>query len=226
MCTSGRFVTAFGYSSAIPRGCRIGLAAVAILLLCADKNARAELIKYTLALTADGSIGDTSFTDAQVTLRTFSDTNNIVVNPGSSNSEYYNPGVTQIIIQGVPGIQAFVQDQFGVQSEVDTSGANNGYYYLGMWDISANRPIGFITVPLPQYTLSTPVTLTSLADAGEYLFQTTAGQLSMSITDQSFSGTFTAEYGSYPVAPEPSSIAIASLGGLGLVGYLLRRKAI
>ena len=185
----------------------------------------ANPITYTQTGRLTGTIGSTAFTDAAVTLTTVGDTANLVDLSSLAPlgmPVYLNPGLTTINIAGV-GTATFSGDSFGLVT-ADYSLAGLGCF-AGIADLTTRNAI--LTVPLStfydgvsnvtstgpasiQFTNGNPYTTTSLGD--------------LHITGVSGNGTFTAVTSA--VVPEPSSLALMGLGGLGLAVRSVRRRRI
>jgi hypothetical protein len=187
--------------------------AVAAMLLCAVRQARADSITYTLSdASVTGSIGGTSFTDAAVSITFAGNTSNVGVHaPGT----YINTvGTATVDISGV-GSFAFT-DSMGAY--VNQRNENAGIYDVtesGDTVVFTHNP-AFATYGLT--TAIGPFTGASALNPG-LTFGTTDGLLIFN--SDSGTSTFTAT----TVVPEPNCLMLFGTGLAGLAMVRRRRLA-
>jgi hypothetical protein len=165
-----------------------------------------------------GSLGGTAFSDAVVTLTTVANTADISYYAGQYPSYFVN-GTTTIQIQGF-SLATFTTagtNSFGIFSQ-NLNRAYSGKGVVGMAENFGNSTFMGILANFdtsPNYDFLTAATFTGTALIGSGGFSTDQGTLVVIST--SGNATFTTE-----PAPEPSTPALAGLGGLSLL--LFRRR--
>jgi hypothetical protein len=193
------------------------ISAVCLVLTSSSQDVQASPITYTgKGGTISGTIGATSFKDAAFTLTTVADTSTVVdISPSTTDTVFLNEGVTKIHIDGV-GTATFTGDSFGVLVEH----YDGDFTSAGFANITAMRGIlSFFAGPsVPIYDLvTTPYSASDLIDFSIHSKNSTSlGTLHIKSATGNF--TFSA------TVPEPSTFALAGLGGLGLVIATYRRR--
>lgn len=161
-------------------------------------------ITYTEQAVATGSLGGTGFSDAAVALTFVGDTSNVFLDSGIWRNEI---GTATVTVTGI-GTATFTESM-----EVFDNG---GAMAVGVANPSASALDTFNPL-LSAYDLQSAIGPLSGQSfiRPDITFSTNLGGFNLQIAGDS---TFTAT-----TVPEPSSLAMASLGALALVAYRRRR---
>ena len=164
---------------------------------------------YTVTGGLSGSLNGVSFTNAAVTLRTSSDTVNILLRDYGSIKVWYNPGVTTIDIDGFQTATFNGVHSFGVTAQ---DGWYPGAGIASIADLTTMDSIlGVKQTADPHYKLTTAATFTDTPWVVAGTYSTTLGNLIT--TGYSGNATFTT---AAAAIPEPSALALLVLGTIGL----------
>jgi len=164
-----------------------------------------------------GSLNGVNFNNAEVTLTTVANSADITyalisgIVPG-----YLAPGITTIQIPGFSLATFNGTDLFGACT-LDLSAVAPGAGEVGMADLTTLSGMLGNSDTSPAYDFSTAATFTSVAVTAYDSYSTDQGTLV--ITDKSGDATFTSTGAG---VPEPGTLALAAMGGLGLL--LFRRR--
>jgi hypothetical protein len=128
-------------------------------------------------------------------------------------------GITGVNLFGNPTVSPGSQGSLGSAQVTETVGTNNIPSLGSMQIYSRNDSGGNATLDSNSLSWSTPYH--SINVTKDILVYNQTGQASISIIDQSYA-VFPAP--PPPQTPEPSSVVLIGLGGLGLIGYSLKRR--
>jgi hypothetical protein len=186
--------------------------AAAAAILGFQTIARADLITYTEEVTATGSLGSTSFTNALVTISFMGDTAN-VTSPSVGNFDNF-PGVATLNIAGISGAATFT-DKIGAFSNQSLNLAGISDFTSNLLIVDTNK------LAFRNYGLTTDIGpvrggassndgIAFATNMGDFVF-TSIGRMS----------TFTAAL--TPV-PEPVSYGFVGAGVVLLAAFQYRRR--
>jgi len=178
-------------------------------------RAEAGFITYTESVTASGSVGLTTFTNALVIISATGDTNNITT---PSAGVFEVPVSVSFTVAGGPSgtfTQPFVMDDVqnsGFAAITQGTPSSLVSTLLGVFNKSA----------LSTYALNTSIgPVTGAGEIGRFAFSSTAGDFVFNT--QIAPVTFQATLGNSAV-PEPSSLLLAGTGALMGLGYFGRKR--
>ncbi len=165
-------------------------------------HARASLMTYTETVTASGSLGSTTFTDATITFTQTADTANVVTNPISHSKKVVDTTATLVITGGDLASPLTASFTSATTTFCNPSGSGG---LLGRQVGPFNIDILVLSNPaFATYDLTTPlgpISGPSGINGGLAVATTTAGDLTL---DEAGTVTFQA-------VPEPSSLALAAV---------------
>ena len=187
-------------------------------ILVGDHASQATPIVYTETLTATGTIGEQSFSNAVLTFTTVADTSNITLQMIEGIATYENPGLTTVQIAGIGTATFTGGDSFGAISKILNSPPPYGL--VGIGDLTLTLFFGANQVGYPPLSdLSQPYTATGDGASSFGPFQTTTlGDLTITESISS-EGTFTAF-----TVPEPTSLTSAGIACLIVGAWTLARR--
>lgn len=194
------------------RACTFVGIAVLVLLVVGVTPAQAELITFTFSGTASGSLGSQSFTNAQFTITSTADTDQVAL---------LAPGVL-FVPNSVATVTVFGLGT-GTFTIPTTTVDNQNLSRVGIAAPVQNQAILFEDNPaFATYDLTTPIgPLAGPAVFNPFIarFATTAGDFSLTaVPSVSFQATGT------QAVPEPASLTLAGIAALGLLGYSWRQR--
>lgn len=185
--------------------------AFAILLIFCTGSAFAGPITYTESATGSGMLGNSSFTDALITLSFTGNTANVTCDTGLCINDA-GPGVVSLTVAGL-GTATFLDDVLVFD--------NQGVAVAGFLDATVALDILDTHNPaFATYDLTTaigPLTGSSIINSGTDFFTTDGTFVINSAGDATFTATTSA-----PI-PEPSTLVLFGTSMLGLAG-IVRRK--
>lgn len=186
-------------------------ACAAILSVMTINAAVAEPIDFELTLTGSGSIGGTSFTDANLVFSALGDTSKV------QPSDFLSTEIGVPVTVTIDGVGAYT-----ISNEVDLV-SNSFTQNVGLGIFSAGGGI-FVDAGSSTYDLTTsfgPVTGPASVALTSPL-TTSMGALSFTLSRSD--GTVEAQLGTPAAVPEPTSWALL-ISGFGMTGVALRRRA-
>lgn len=185
---------------------RLGLATLAFALMaCSSMRAEAAFVTYTESVTASGSLGSTTFSNALVTLTFAGDTSTVI-----PSFQFFQtpPDTATVNVAGI-GTATFTNSVYVYdnQSFGGTGYAGFGDSFVVQTIIATANDI-FMTYDL-QSSIG-PISGTSFVHTDGTTFATSLGKLAF--TSESGTSTFTAVVPNS--VPEPSSLALCGMAAL------------
>ena len=192
---------------------------VALVVLARTSTAEAVPITYTQVVTASGSLGPTSFTDAVVTLELIGDTTTVVV---AGSGIFYNFGPMTVDVDGV-GTATFTGPDMRVVDNPSVQGS-------GFSDFSAGKLVLFTrNAAFASYDLTNaigPLTGQAIVNLGS-LISTDVGDFTLTSINgvATFSSRCQGEPCSgIPNIPEPGNTLLIATGALSFIGVRVHRN--
>jgi len=187
-----------------------GVVALVLLILGAGR-ATAEMITYTMTLTASGSLGGASFNDALITITETSDTSNVrLLGPRI----FINDGTTMFTVAGVGG---------GTFNDLVGAAVRGSIDYAGFGDSTAGTSLYIENTAFSSYDLSSSIGPLTGTATGPLVpgASTTSGLFEL--FGPFGDGSFTAVTVAASSVPEPASLTLALVGAGTLAGACLAR---
>jgi hypothetical protein len=183
------------------------------IILTATKPAAADLITYTESFTGSGTLNGQAFNNATIVLTGTGDTADIQ----NFGPFYSNDQIAMSITIGVSTVT--FNDTFNVF-------VNQSQGSFGFQDNNVDQEFTNINSPsFDSYNLGGPLAAVVVAGGPGYDSFYTYGTSGGSLKFTSASGPTTVSAAPATTStPEPSSLAIAGVGGLGMGYWLLRRR--
>jgi hypothetical protein len=196
------------------------LTAAALGLLATAGRAEAARINYTTTVVGSGSLGGTSFTGATIIITALAETND-VVDAGGGSFYVDNLAVSLLLNLAGGGGDA---GNFTTPGRTFVTQADQTFAFHPATSAGSADVLGLQHADFGGYDLKSALSLSGATPVTSgQAFATSLGDLV--ITSTSGDAAFRADFVGLTPVPEPSSFALAVIGGLGLVGVIGGRRA-